>query len=179
MLAMMLMMLMMLPLSVDSPLVERPSAVVGIGTQTAARGHAERVGSGTLATAASAAGRTVRHSLVLLLKFKTRCGTGGNYEARTVPPSGLWHFQWGGAWADAARALYTVGLPQGPAVLLMLIVVRGCVRLSVFPPDHRCADSLLSACRRRPAWAVHSAGSCWPGRKQNYGADRSQREGSA
>ena len=61
MLAMMLMMLIMLPLSVDSQLVECPSTVVGIGTQTAARGHAERVGSGTLATAASAAGRTVRH----------------------------------------------------------------------------------------------------------------------
>jgi hypothetical protein len=59
--AMLAMMLMMLPLSVGSreQLVECPST--RIGTQTAARGHAERVGSGTLAAAAAAAGRTVRH----------------------------------------------------------------------------------------------------------------------
>ena len=60
MLAMMLMML-MTPVGSRVQLVECPST--RIGTQTAARGHAERVGSGTLAAAAAAAGRTVRHRI--------------------------------------------------------------------------------------------------------------------
>ena len=57
------MLAMMLMTSVGSrvQLVECPST--RIGTQTAARGHAERVGSGTLAAAAAAAGRTVRHRI--------------------------------------------------------------------------------------------------------------------
>jgi hypothetical protein len=47
-------------LIVHMQLAECPSTV-RIGTQNAARGHVERVGSGTLDAAAAVAGRTFRH----------------------------------------------------------------------------------------------------------------------